>query len=40
LTGYFLAHHVFAPQGRALPAARLRLAERMRQATAADTIGR
>ena len=40
LTGYFLAHHVFAPQGRALPAARLRLAERMRQAAAADTIRR
>jgi DNA repair protein RecO (recombination protein O) len=40
LTGYFLAHHVFAPQGRALPAARLRLAERMRQATAVDTIRR
>src|SRR5262245_28822562 len=30
LTGYFLAHHVFAPQGRTLPAARTRLAERMR----------
>ena len=29
LTGHFLAHHVFAPQGRALPAARMRLAERM-----------
>jgi DNA repair protein RecO (recombination protein O) len=40
LTGYFLAHHVFAPQSRALPAARLRLAERMRQAAAADTIRR
>jgi DNA repair protein RecO (recombination protein O) len=40
LTGYFLAHHVFAPQGRALPAPRLRLAERMRQAAAADTIRR
>ena len=40
LTGYFLAHHVFAPQGRALPAARLRLAERMRQAAAAGTIRR
>ena len=39
LTGYFLAQHVFAPQGRALPAARIRLAERMRQAAAAVTIG-
>jgi len=38
LTGYFLTHHVFAPQSRALPAARLRLAERMRQAAGADTI--
>ena len=32
LTGHFLAYHVFAPQGRTLPAARTRLAERMRQA--------
>jgi DNA repair protein RecO (recombination protein O) len=38
LTGYFLAHHVFAPQGRALPAARIRLVERMRQAPDADTM--
>jgi DNA repair protein RecO (recombination protein O) len=38
LTGYFLVHHLFAPQGRALPAARLRLAERMRRAAAADTM--
>lgn len=29
LTGHFLLHHVFAPQGRTLPAARLRLAERI-----------
>jgi DNA repair protein RecO (recombination protein O) len=29
LTGHFLAHHVFLPQGRALPAARTRLAERL-----------
>jgi DNA repair protein RecO (recombination protein O) len=29
LTGHFLLHHVFAPQGRALPAARSRLAERI-----------
>jgi len=32
LTGHFLAHHVFAPQNRTLPAARIRLADRMRQA--------
>jgi DNA repair protein RecO (recombination protein O) len=38
LTGHFLAHHVFAPQGRALPPARVRLAERIRQAAAAATI--
>jgi DNA repair protein RecO (recombination protein O) len=38
LTGHFLAHHVFAPQGRALPPARARLAERMRLAAAAATI--
>jgi DNA repair protein RecO (recombination protein O) len=40
LTGHFLTHHVFAPQGRTLPAARLRLAERMRQAAGADTMYR
>ena len=39
LTGHFLAHHVFAPQGRTLPAARMRLAERMREAAVAATIG-
>jgi DNA repair protein RecO (recombination protein O) len=38
LTGHFLTHHVFAPQGRTLPAARIRLAERMRQASATDTM--
>lgn len=38
LTGHFLAHHVFAPQGRTLPAARMRLAERMRRRAAADTM--
>jgi DNA repair protein RecO (recombination protein O) len=32
LTEHFLIRHVFAPHGRALPAARLRLAERMRRA--------
>jgi DNA repair protein RecO (recombination protein O) len=39
LTGHFLVHHVFAPQGRTLPAARMRLAERMREAAMAATIG-
>ena len=39
LTGHFLAQHVFVPQGRTLPPARVRLAERMRQAAAAATIG-
>jgi DNA repair protein RecO (recombination protein O) len=39
LTGHFLMHHVFAPQGRTLPAARMRLAERMREAAVAATIG-
>jgi DNA repair protein RecO (recombination protein O) len=36
LTGHFLTYHVFAPQGRTLPAARIRLAERMRHAAVAD----
>ena len=31
LTGYFLLHHVLAPHGRTLPAARERLAERLRR---------
>jgi DNA repair protein RecO (recombination protein O) len=38
LTGHFLAHHVFVPQGRTLPLARSRLAERMLHAAVADTI--
>ncbi len=38
LTGHFLLHHVFLPQGRALPEARSRLAERMQRAAAADTM--
>jgi DNA repair protein RecO (recombination protein O) len=38
LTGHFLTHHVFSPQGRTLPAARIRLAERIRRAPAADTV--
>jgi DNA repair protein RecO (recombination protein O) len=36
LTGHFLMHHVFLPQGRTLPAARSRLAERIRHEPAAD----
>jgi DNA repair protein RecO (recombination protein O) len=39
LTEHFLLRHVFAPQGRILPAARSRLAERMCGAAAAATIG-
>jgi DNA repair protein RecO (recombination protein O) len=35
LTGHFLMHHVFAPQGRRLPAARARLVKRMRGAAGA-----
>jgi DNA repair protein RecO (recombination protein O) len=31
LTGYFLDHHLLAPQGRVLPEARARLAERLRR---------
>jgi DNA repair protein RecO (recombination protein O) len=38
LTEHFLVHHVFVPQGRALPAARSRLTERMRRAAAASTM--
>jgi DNA repair protein RecO (recombination protein O) len=38
LTEHFLVHHVFAPQGRALPAARSRLAERMRRAATVGTM--
>jgi DNA repair protein RecO (recombination protein O) len=36
LIGHFLVRHVFAPQGRTSPAARLRLAEHMRQAAGPD----
>lgn len=32
LTGYFLERHVFAPHGKGLPAARVRLAERLARA--------
>jgi DNA repair protein RecO (recombination protein O) len=38
LTEHFLVHHVFLPQGRTLPAARLRLAERMRRAATVGTM--
>jgi DNA repair protein RecO (recombination protein O) len=38
LTGHFLRRHVLLPQGRSLPAARMRLAERMRPKPTADTI--
>jgi DNA repair protein RecO (recombination protein O) len=38
LTGHFLTHHIFAPQGHTLPAARIRLAERIRQPPASDTM--
>lgn len=31
LTGYFLHHHLLAPQGRTLPEARARLAQRLRR---------
>ena len=38
LTEHFLVHQVFVPQGRTLPAARSRLAERMRCAVSASTM--
>jgi len=38
LTEHFLVYHVFLPQGRILPAARLRLFERMRQSAVADRV--
>jgi DNA repair protein RecO (recombination protein O) len=38
LTGYFLDRHVLLPQGRALPEARERLADRMRRSAAADRV--
>jgi len=40
LTGYFLTHHVFAPQGRTLPAARVRLADHLHRATADASVRR
>ena len=36
LTGHFLLHHVLLPQGRTLPQARARLAQRMQQRAARD----
>jgi len=38
LTGYFLDRHVLLPQGRSLPEARARLADRMRRVNVADKI--
>ncbi len=38
LTGYFLHHHLLLPQGRGLPEARERLAERMRRRNEAGNI--
>jgi len=38
LTEHFLVHHVFRPQSRTLPAARARLAERMRRAAMVATM--
>jgi len=38
LTEHFFVHHVFVPQGRTVPAARSRLAERMRRAPTASTL--
>jgi DNA repair protein RecO (recombination protein O) len=40
LTEHFLLHHLLAPQGRGLPEARIRLAERMRRPTAAGILVR
>lgn len=39
LTGYFLHHHLLAPQGRTLPEARARLADRLRRLTASGAAG-
>jgi DNA repair protein RecO (recombination protein O) len=38
LTGYFLEHHLLAPQGRGLPEQRQRFCDRMRRAAGAATI--
>jgi DNA repair protein RecO (recombination protein O) len=39
MTGYFLHHHLLAPQGRTLPEARARLADRLRRLTASGAAG-
>jgi DNA repair protein RecO (recombination protein O) len=39
LTGYFLHHHLLAPQGRTLPEARARLVDRLRRLTASGPAG-
>jgi DNA repair protein RecO (recombination protein O) len=38
LTGYFLEHHLLAPQGRGLPEPRQRFCDRMRRTAGAATI--
>jgi DNA repair protein RecO (recombination protein O) len=40
LTEHFLVHQLFAPQGRGLPEARLRFAERMRRPAVAGILTR
>ena len=40
LTEHFLLHHMLLPQGRGLPEARVRMAERMRRPTAAGILTR
>ena len=40
LTEHFLVHHLLAPQGRGLPEARVRFAERVRRPTAAGILSR
>jgi hypothetical protein len=40
LTEHFLVRHVFASQERTLPAARVRLAERLQKAALADRMRR
>jgi DNA repair protein RecO (recombination protein O) len=40
LTGHFLLHHLFSPEGRGLPEARERFAERMRRSSGAGILNR
>jgi len=40
LTEHFLLHNLLAPQGRGLPEARLRFAQRMRRPTASGMLDR